>query len=40
MMLALCARWTSAEEVPADPLKTVMGTLSLLNMSEEDYTVK
>jgi len=40
MMLALCACWTSAEEAPADPLKTVMGTLSLLNMSEEDYTVK
>ena len=40
MMLALCACWSSAEETLAESMELVMGTLSLLNMTEEEYLAK
>ena len=37
LMLALCACVANAEETTDDRKEIVMGALTLLNMSEEDY---
>ncbi|MBQ6255560.1 MAG: transporter substrate-binding domain-containing protein, partial [Clostridia bacterium] len=38
--LTLCVCGTSAEETPADGSEMVIGTLTLLNMTEEEYLTK
>lgn len=40
LALTLCVCGTSAEETHADGSEMVMGTLTLLNMTEEEYLAK